>query len=153
MIVVDYAAVVDALTAIDGTDDLRTFLASEGHSRPRYLPARLARVNIASPSVPARAGSLAGYSAVTATNLTPLGAMGMSLIKQTASWAADDVGTPIVWALAVAPSRSREVVRNRTIGSTQTLRSGCRDVDSSRFWAAREHTDYSHARLHASVSG
>ena len=75
----------------------------------------------------------------------------MSLIKQTVSWAADDVGTPI--ALAVAPSRSREAVRNRTIGSTQTLRSRCRDVDSSRFWTGREHTDYSHARLHASVSG
>ncbi|HYZ07533.1 MAG TPA: type II toxin-antitoxin system VapC family toxin [Pseudonocardiaceae bacterium] len=29
MIVVDCAAVVDALTAVDGTDDLRAFLASE----------------------------------------------------------------------------------------------------------------------------
>ena len=29
MIVVDCAAVVDALTAVDGTDDLRSFLAQE----------------------------------------------------------------------------------------------------------------------------
>lgn len=37
MIVVDCAAVVDALTAVDGTDDLRAFLASEELNAPALL--------------------------------------------------------------------------------------------------------------------
>ncbi|MGH3978386.1 MAG: hypothetical protein ACRDRZ_05210 [Pseudonocardiaceae bacterium] len=37
MIVVDCAAVVDALTGVDGTDDLRAFLASEELSAPALL--------------------------------------------------------------------------------------------------------------------
>lgn len=37
MIVVDCAAVVDALTGLDGTDDLRAFLASEELSAPALL--------------------------------------------------------------------------------------------------------------------
>lgn len=37
MIVVDGAAVVDALTAVDGTNDLRTFMASEELSAPALL--------------------------------------------------------------------------------------------------------------------
>lgn len=37
MIVVDCAAVVDALTAVDGTDDLRAFMASEELNAPPLL--------------------------------------------------------------------------------------------------------------------
>ncbi len=37
MIVVDCAAVVDALTGVEGTDDLRAFLASEELSAPALL--------------------------------------------------------------------------------------------------------------------
>lgn len=37
MIVVDCAAVVDALTAVGGTDDLRAFMASEELSAPTLL--------------------------------------------------------------------------------------------------------------------
>ena len=37
MIVVDCAAVVDALTAVDGTDELRAFLASEELCAPALL--------------------------------------------------------------------------------------------------------------------
>lgn len=37
MIVIDCAAVVDALTGLDGTDDLRAFLASEELSAPALL--------------------------------------------------------------------------------------------------------------------
>ncbi len=37
MIVVDCAAVVDALTAVDGTTDLRTFMAREELSAPALL--------------------------------------------------------------------------------------------------------------------
>jgi predicted nucleic acid-binding protein len=37
VIVVDCAAVVDALTGVDGTDDLRAFLASEELSSPALL--------------------------------------------------------------------------------------------------------------------
>ncbi|MDQ3090613.1 MAG: PIN domain-containing protein [Actinomycetota bacterium] len=37
MIVVDCAAVVDALTGVDGTDDLRAFLAREELSAPTLL--------------------------------------------------------------------------------------------------------------------
>lgn len=37
MIVVDCAAVVDALTAVDGTDDLRAFMAREELSAPTLL--------------------------------------------------------------------------------------------------------------------
>jgi predicted nucleic acid-binding protein len=37
VIVVDCAAVVDALTAVDGTDDLRAFLASEELCAPTLL--------------------------------------------------------------------------------------------------------------------
>lgn len=37
MIVVDASAVVDALTAVEGTDDLRAFLASEELSAPSLL--------------------------------------------------------------------------------------------------------------------
>ena len=37
MIVVDCAAVVDALTAVDGTDDLRAFLAGEELCAPALL--------------------------------------------------------------------------------------------------------------------